>query len=80
MGTLNKRCRSIIGTQKGTIILTTTHMLRFTVHNITLCYVLYTNYTILYIMLYYVFMTLHHLLPLNSRALAEGAEGAAASP
>ena len=28
MGTLNNRCRSIIGTQKGTIILTTTHVLR----------------------------------------------------
>ena len=26
VGTLNNRCRSIIGTQKGTIILTTTHM------------------------------------------------------
>ena len=31
LGTLNIRCRIIIGTQKGTIILTTTHMeLRFT--------------------------------------------------
>ena len=27
LGTLNNRCRIIIGTQKGTIILTTTHML-----------------------------------------------------
>ena len=27
LGTLNKRCRIIIGTQKGTIILTTTHVL-----------------------------------------------------
>ena len=27
LGTLNIRCRTIIGTQKGTIILTTTHML-----------------------------------------------------
>ena len=26
LGTLNNRCRGIIGTQKGTIILTTTHM------------------------------------------------------
>ena len=26
LGTLNIRCRIIIGTQKGTIILTTTHM------------------------------------------------------
>ena len=26
LGTLNKRCRIIIGTQKGTIILTTTHI------------------------------------------------------
>ena len=26
LGTLNNRCRIIIGTQKGTIILTTTHM------------------------------------------------------
>ena len=26
MGTLNSRCRIIIGTQKGTIFLTTTHM------------------------------------------------------
>ena len=26
LGTLNIRCRAIIGTQKGTIILTTTHM------------------------------------------------------
>ena len=26
MGTLNNRCRIVIGTQKGTIILTTTHM------------------------------------------------------
>ena len=25
LGTLNNRCRSILGTQKGTIILTTTH-------------------------------------------------------
>ena len=30
MGTLNNRCRIIIGTQKGTIILTTTHV-RFVV-------------------------------------------------
>ena len=28
LGTLNIKCRIIIGTQKGTIILTTTHMLR----------------------------------------------------
>ena len=27
LGTLNNRCRSIIGTQKGTIISTTTHMI-----------------------------------------------------
>ena len=27
LGTLNIRCRVIIGTQKGTIILTTTHIL-----------------------------------------------------
>ena len=27
MGTLNNRCRIIIGTQKGTIILTTTHIM-----------------------------------------------------
>ena len=27
LGTLNNRCRTIIGTKKGTIILTTTHML-----------------------------------------------------
>ena len=27
LGTLNIRCRMIIGTQKGTIILTTTHIL-----------------------------------------------------
>ena len=27
LGTLNNRCRIIIGTQKGTIILTTTHMI-----------------------------------------------------
>ena len=27
LGTLNNRCRIIIGTQKGTIILTTTHMM-----------------------------------------------------
>ena len=27
LGTLNNRCRTIIGTQKGTIILTTTHLL-----------------------------------------------------
>ena len=26
LGTLNKRCRIILGTQKGTIILTTTHI------------------------------------------------------
>ena len=26
LGTLNNRCRIIIGAQKGTIILTTTHM------------------------------------------------------
>ena len=26
MDTLNIRCRTIVGTQKGTIILTTTHM------------------------------------------------------
>ena len=26
LGTLNNRCRIIIGTQKGTIILTTTHI------------------------------------------------------
>ena len=26
LGTLNNRCRIIIGTQKGTLILTTTHM------------------------------------------------------
>ena len=26
LGTLNNRCRTIIGTQKGTIILTTTYM------------------------------------------------------
>ena len=26
LGTLNSRCRTIIGTQKGTIILTTTHI------------------------------------------------------
>ena len=26
LGTLNNRCRITIGTQKGTIILTTTHM------------------------------------------------------
>ena len=26
LGTLNTRCRTIIGTQKGTLILTTTHM------------------------------------------------------
>ena len=26
LGTLNSRCRIIIGTQKGTLILTTTHM------------------------------------------------------
>ena len=26
LGTLNIRCRIIIGTQKGTIVLTTTHM------------------------------------------------------
>ena len=26
LGTLNNRCRTIIGTQKGTIILTTTHV------------------------------------------------------
>ena len=25
LGTLNERCRTVIGTQKGTIILTTTH-------------------------------------------------------
>ena len=30
LGTLNIRCRSIIGTQKGTIILTTTQILRMT--------------------------------------------------
>ena len=28
LGTLNIRCRTILGTQKGTIILTTTHMFR----------------------------------------------------
>ena len=26
LGTLNNRCRIIVGTQKGTIILTTTHV------------------------------------------------------
>ena len=26
LGTLNNRCRTIFGTQKGTIVLTTTHM------------------------------------------------------
>ena len=26
LGTLNNRCRIILGTQKGTLILTTTHM------------------------------------------------------
>ena len=26
LGTLNIRCRTILGTQKGTIVLTTTHM------------------------------------------------------
>ena len=30
LGTLNNRCRTIIGTQKGTLILTTTHMRHFT--------------------------------------------------
>ena len=28
LGTLNNRCRIILGTQKGTIMLTTTHILR----------------------------------------------------
>ena len=31
LGTLNIRCRIIIGTQKGTIILTTTHMYTYSV-------------------------------------------------
>ena len=30
LGTLNNRCRIILGTQKGTIILTTTHILVLT--------------------------------------------------
>ena len=29
MGTLNSRCRSILGTQKGTIIFDNTHMILF---------------------------------------------------
>ena len=33
LGTLNIRCRSIIGTQKGTIILTTTHVASTSVSN-----------------------------------------------
>ena len=44
LGALNSRCRIIIGTQKGTIILTTTHMIeKGFVRNVilTFCFVVF---------------------------------------
>ena len=37
LGTLNNRCRILIGTQKGTIILTTTHILFAALGAILMC-------------------------------------------
>ena len=38
MGTLNNRCRILIGTQKGTLILTTTHIMECI---LVYCYILF---------------------------------------